>query len=176
MSLFFSQDTLTDEDGSALRSDDQREESRRKRMLALREKSSLLRDKDVREKLERRLEKAEKDPIPRDLIKTEARKFSQSIPVEPSVRNTSSGHFLNLFSVESWPSFFFQPKRALMEQLSQIFPSPEEELPSLILLINGNHPLGQVQEQTSKFWVVQCPIVFDLLSSSSYRLVGRSVY
>ena len=72
-------------------------------------------------------------------------------------------------------NLFFQPKRALMEQLNQIFPSPEEELPSLILLINGNHPLGQVQEQTLKFWVVQCSIVFwfivFVISSFGWSLI-----
>jgi hypothetical protein len=85
--VFSYQDTLTDEDASsALRADDQKEEVKRKRLLVLREKSSSLRDKEVREKLERKLEK-EKE-MPKETHKSEGRKFSQSIPVEPSVSFT----------------------------------------------------------------------------------------
>ncbi|OQV15470.1 putative Phosphofurin acidic cluster sorting protein 2 [Hypsibius exemplaris] len=116
-------DTLTDEDGSAIKSDDQKEEVKRKRMLVLREKSSFLRDKEVREKLERKLEKEVVPPPLREFLKPEGRKFSQSIPVESS------------------------PKKAILDQLHHIFPSPEEDLPNSIVLINGNHALGQAMQE-----------------------------
>ncbi|GAV00318.1 hypothetical protein RvY_11185 [Ramazzottius varieornatus] len=126
-------ETMTDEDASTLRGEELKSEAKRKRAVLLRETSLSVRDKpdkEVRDKAEKKLESVsqERKLVNRDVafrmgITEPGYKINQSIPVEAS------------------------PRKAVTDQLNQAFPSPDEDLPQNIILVNGNHPLGQMLQE-----------------------------
>ncbi|XP_055350854.1 phosphofurin acidic cluster sorting protein 2-like [Paramacrobiotus metropolitanus] len=115
-------DNLTDEDGTAVHErrpeesgGKETEKKPKAKALVLREKSWSMRDKDKKPASDAAAS------LPRDVYSVEGpgRKFSQAFPVDPL------------------------PRAVLMEQLQHVFPSPDDELPTMMVWVNGQHALGR---------------------------------